>query len=675
MYISSMEINNFRSFNQATIEFEDGLNVLIGHNNTGKTNLLNALSLIFDRNTSKHLTVNDFNKFIELKDLKESSPEITITVTLTQTKDEDLLGDDLATVSTWLTSLKKPYVAQIQYHFFLPEAETAKYKLALQDVESLSEGWDVIERDFINKYVNKTYVGDPKNQSSVDLEDINRFDFQFLDAIRDVERDMYSGKHTLLKRIIDFFLDYDVKINKDLTDEDRKEKLHQRRINFKENSDAIITIIQDRLKKGKEELLGYTHDTGATFDDFEPDLQGKLTEQDIFSILELIIVNEIGMSLPVVNNGLGYNNLIYIALLLSKMQVDSDGEYMGSNAKVFPMLVVEEPEAHLHPTMQNHFIRFLNKNLNDRKVRQAFVTTHSTHISSNVNLDKIRVFYKENNETKISYPGRALDDKSKKYVQRFLDATKSNMLFAEKIIFVEGMAEQLLMPVFANYMGKSLEENHVALINVGGRYFEHFLKLFDSSNKYTIKRKISYVTDIDPMRKENKKSEQYKRCYPYEILKEKGNYDYKFNQTCEDNLHRENDSIKCFTQDNRSKTFEYQLALDNPSSLIITDTISNKDELENLIKGIEDEQNFNDFLDKLNKSKENDRIKDSIKKSDWDNDSKRKAVFASRYLNSIEKGEHALDLAVELKEVLNENNTETIIIPKYIKDAINWVCE
>lgn len=81
----------------------------------------------------------------------------------------------------------------------------------------------------------------------------------------------------------------------------------------------------------------------------------------------MIIKHETGMTLPISHNGLGYNNLIFMALLLSKMQADSDGDFLGSNAKVFPMLAIEEPEAHLHPTMQNEFIKFLKNNIREKK--------------------------------------------------------------------------------------------------------------------------------------------------------------------------------------------------------------------------------------------------------------------------------------------------------------------
>src|SRR5690625_733253 len=216
MYISSIELLNFRSFKNKKVDFQEGLNVLIGHNNSGKTNLLQALSLIFDSKTSKQLSIDDFYKYIDLEELKNTPPKITITATLSQS-DEEELGDELATVSTWLTELKKPYKAQIQYQFFLPETEIDEYKTKLKGVDKLAEAWSVIEGDFIRKYIYKIYVGDPKNKASVNIEDLRKFDYQFLDAIRDVERDMLTGRQTLLKKIIDFYLDYDIKIDRKST--------------------------------------------------------------------------------------------------------------------------------------------------------------------------------------------------------------------------------------------------------------------------------------------------------------------------------------------------------------------------------------------------------------------------------------------------------------------------
>src|SRR5690625_5553907 len=101
-------------------------------------------------------------------------------------------------------------------------------------------------------------------------------------------------------------------------------KLDEEKKKFKEQSDAIIELIQKRLKKGKEELLGYTEETGANYDNFSPDFEGLLTESDIFAVLELIIKDTAGISLTITNNGLGYNNLNYIALYLSNNQDEFD---------------------------------------------------------------------------------------------------------------------------------------------------------------------------------------------------------------------------------------------------------------------------------------------------------------------------------------------------------------
>ena len=112
--------------------------------------------------------------------------------------------------------------------------------------------------------------------------------------------------------------------------------------------------------------------------------------------------------------------------------------------------------------------------------------------------------------TSVCYPGRVFTDddegiKSKKFVQRFLDATKSDMLFANKVIMVEGLAEELLLPVMANYMGFSLEDEHVAIVSVGNRYFKHFLKLFDiQESHFAIPTKVVCITDRDPVRKKEK---------------------------------------------------------------------------------------------------------------------------------------------------------------------------
>lgn len=684
MYISGIEIKNFRSFDNINIDFHEGVNVLIGHNNSGKSNLLRALAIIFDRTVKKQLSVEDFNNSLTIDSLKKQSPKIVITVRIKQSENEDLMTDELITVSNWLTKLEEPYEAKIQYEFFLPISEEKNYVDTVNKANNKEEIWNIIRSQFIRLYISKIWGGNPENQVPIDNDNLNKFDFQFLDAIRDVERDMFSGRNTLLKSVIDFFLDYDIKSDKNITEEEQKMKLQERKDIFSTHSSQLIKNIQERLDSGNQEILSYIEEIGASYDKSTPDFEGQLSESEIYTVLQLIVRQTTGMSIPITHNGLGYNNLIFMALLLSKMQADSDGEFLGSNAKVFPILAIEEPEAHLHPTMQNEFIKFLKNNIKDKKVKQIFITTHSTHISSSTNIDDIICLYKKNDIGNVSYPGRILGEnniKSKKYVQRFLDATKSNMLFAEKIIFVEGLAEQLLLNIFAEYLGKSLEKNHVAVINVGGRYFEHFLHLFDSNNKGAIDRKVSCITDLDPVRK-CKTKKNYKACYPFEYNMNLEEFDYSTNDLLNEYEDEKHNNIRAFVQSKKyGKTFEYQLILDNPSlKLLLTESIANKKELIELMNLYSSNATFSELINTLSNSHENNRIKESLKNTniDWNEEQKKKALIASRYLNSVGKGENALELTSVLKdnlELKNQDEYQEFIVPEYIANAIEWVCE
>ncbi len=684
MYISKIEIKNFRNFKNQEIVLNEGVNVIIGHNNAGKTNLIKALALVIDNNRPKRLDVDDFNKAATLAELKANPPKISIALTFSKGNNEE--PDDLVTIGNWLTKLDASYEALLTYEFFLPVREHPEYTSALAgisdtDPKSLDKAWKIIKYDFIRLYTYKIWGGDTASQSVADPESLQKFDFQFLDAIRDVERDMLTGRNTLLRDVFDFFMDYEIKSLPEAVKPkaDKAAEIKQRKIYFSERADALLAELHSRMQEGKKQILSYAKETGASFNNAEPNFEGSISEVEMYSVLKLIVEYSTGIKVPATHNGLGYNNLIYMSLLLAKMQVNSDGDYMGGNSMVFTTLAIEEPEAHLHPAMQYKFLKFLKENKNKKKVRQIFVTTHSTHITSAVSLDEIICLHNENGETKIGYPGKVFPDpKSKKYVQRFLDATKSDMLFAQKVILVEGIAEQLLMSIFAQYESKSLEDNHIAVINVGGRYFDYFLHLFDSTQPNTIPKKIACITDRDPESKK-KTEDKFKRCYPYEFNLDSTTYDYQSNPNATKYPVTTHPNIAFFSQDViKGKTFEYDLVTHNPAlELLITDSTSNPQEIKDLMKLYVDGNSISDFHLKLRACKENTRIKDSITASTWDEIDKKKAIIASRYLNSVGKGENALELSYVLQQNLEKLGTadyKAFIVPEYIKLAIDWIC-
>ncbi|WP_368495242.1 ATP-dependent endonuclease [Bacillus thuringiensis] len=686
MYISRLTLKNFRTFkNETTVQFHEGTNVIVGHNNAGKTTIIKALELLFDANKSKRLSIDDFNKNTTCDQLKESPPKITISATLVESEKEEIYSDDLVTVSTWLTKLEKPYEAKLTYEFFLPEKELEDYYKDIRKIEgtNINDYWNEIKNNYLRKYVHKIYVGNIENKNLIDTDSINKFAFQFLTAIRDVERDLFTGSNTLLKEVIDFFIDYEIKTDISMTDDEKKIKIREKKELFSKGAQSLIQSLQDRMREGKKHMLQYVENTGAAFDKMQPSFEGGILDTELYSALKLIVENETGIKLPAVNNGLGYNNLIYISLLLAKMQKDASGEYLGTNAKVYSILAIEEPEAHLHPNMQYKFLKFLKQN-RETEVRQIFITSHSPSITAAVDLDDIIVLYKNKEETKVAYPGKVFNEspddiKSKKYVKRFIDVTKADIFFARNLIFVEGLAEQLVIPEFATALGYDLTDTHTSVINIGGRYFEHFLKLFDTSkNPNAIEKRIACITDLDPVRKEKgRKGAKWVTCSVLALNNDIEKYDYNSCSNLFVNKSKSNSSnhIKTFTQkENESCTFEYDLILHNITcEKLITDSTSNQEEIRDLMLAYKEDKSINDMLEYIKNKEYKAKKEIELQNTPILDDDKKKHIIADRYLMSISKGELAQELAHEIS--IMESSDNMIVCPIYIKEGIKWICQ
>lgn len=692
MYISEIEIHDFRNFKSTTanngnirgcqINFVEGVNVIIGHNNSGKSNLLKALDLVLNFGGSKKLEIDDFNKNTTIDSLIKEPPRVKISVTFTESKNETEFSDDLVTASTWLTKLDSPYSAKLTYIFYLPKKEHEDYEKEMQLIESndIENYWLTIKHQFLRKYSSKIYCGNPEYKNIVDSETAKKIDFQFLDAIRDVNRDLFTGRNTLLREVIDFFIDYDIKNDKEIEKKEQQKQIAKKRKDFSEEAKKLIKQLQTRMEYGKKEMLSYAVDTGASFEKSEPDFEGHILDTELYSALKLIVRHETGITIPATHNGLGYNNLIFISLLLAKMQKDASGDYLGSNSKTFPILAIEEPEAHLHPAMQYKFLKFLFDNSKD-KAKQIFITTHSPSITAAVELNNIICFNREDNGgLNVAYLGKAFskdEEDSKNYVQRFLDATKSDMLFSKKVVLVEGITEQLLVPIFARYEGKSIEDEHVSVINIGGRYFKHFLKLFDTKKPNTINKKIACITDLDPIYTidDGTKNEI---CYPFEKRDNLVEFKECSNSIVDDYDDGKHENIRSFSQQKGiGKTFEYAIAFENlQTDIYIGETISNNKELKDLIKAYNDGKSLDELLAIHSTiGKENLRILKAIKESYIIEEEKKKHLIASRYLNSLSKGQNAFELAQILQTNLEKGNTVKFETPNYIKQAIDWLCK
>jgi len=454
MYISCIRIQNYRCFQDTTIEFNRGLNIIIGENNSGKTTVLKALQLVFNRSNTEKPAAEDF--FGKIPSLEEP-PEIKITVTIREAPEENPI--DKAVVATWLTKISPPWEATLVYKYFLPEVYIRNYEELIEYLKGKgNRNYSNVLEKFLPKYVSRIYAGNPDSMNRAESEWLEKFDCRSLSAFRDVESEMLTGRNPLLKQVLNYFLDFDLQDN-DAQLSENTEKQYQRQEEFKSCSQQLIQKLNGRLNI--DNILKATKDTGASVGG-EPFLAGRLGEYDAIAALRLMI-RKSDIEIPVMNNGLGYNNLIYISLMLCNLELMASPE-LGDNAKVFPMLLIEEPEAHLHPALQYNFLRFLKQSIENKSFsKQIFITTHSTHITAAVDLDSIICLTSQaDGKISIAYPSRVFsqseeDLKSKKYIERYLDATKSNMLFSKGVIFVEGITEQLLLPCLAEYLSKPLE--------------------------------------------------------------------------------------------------------------------------------------------------------------------------------------------------------------------------
>ena len=263
-------------------------------------------------------------------------------------------------------------------------------------------------------------------------------------------------------------------------------------------------------------------------------------------------------------------------------------------------------------------MKFLNDDQKN-KVRQTFITSHSPNITAAVNLDKLIVINKKEDQVDVSYPSEVFsedkeDRASKKYIERFLNVTKSDIFFAKSIIFVEGISEQILISEFAKLMGKDLIDKHISIVNLGDRYFQHFLKLFDTEESdAALTKNIACITDLDPVRKKDEKNAKWKRRNPFSIdTSDKFEYKACYNDFV-DKYEDEDYHIRVFSQkEEESSTFEYDLLLSNPLNQdLITESMSNKNEIRTIMKLAEEEDysvkeiltvmNDNNFKDELKK--------------------------------------------------------------------------
>lgn len=182
-----------------------------------------------------------------------------------------------------------------------------------------------------------------------------------------------------------------------------------------------------------------------------------------------------GTNVPIQTLGLGQKNILYLSLFIAELENSSNNHEIN-------ILLIEEPEAHLHPQLQ----KILFANLNGLTTTQVFMTSHSTHIASDCDYKNLNILYRNIDKKVCSFsPFKEgiLTTRETLLLKRYLDATRSEIFFSSAILFVEGVGEQFIIPSIASEVyNLNLTEHNISIIPIHSRFFDPYLKLVQDNN-------------------------------------------------------------------------------------------------------------------------------------------------------------------------------------------------
>jgi len=453
MYLSKIIIQNFRQFKSLELEFQQGLNLLIGENDSGKSSIIDAIKLLTGTHSNDWLRLDKDDFYT---DGTTRANELKIVCIF-----QELSPEEAAAFLEWLSI--------IEGNYYLKLTLLGRRK---EKSNSISEVFYDIK------------AGEDEESGVICGEAKNKLRVTYLKPLRDAEYELAPRKGSRLSQILSA---YEIFQKTDNTK-------HPLEITMDNANLEVADYFEN--KEGKQVSDAINIEYLKEFSLVNNPLTSKfgIAQSDLGRILEKLEL--LGLSISGESNiGLGSNNLLFIAaeMLLLKKETG----YVG-----LKLSLIEEIEAHLHPQSQLNLIDFLNKQSASLGF-QSIISSHSNSLASKVDLNNI-ILCKNGSAYSLKRGKTKLAGGDYEFLRRFLDDTKANLFFANGVIIVEGDAENLLIPTLADYIGIPLHKHGVSIVNVGSTALLRYSKIFQRNDGTGIGIRVSCITDRDIPPKEAK---------------------------------------------------------------------------------------------------------------------------------------------------------------------------
>lgn len=522
MHISKISLINYRNFLNAKFILQEGVNTIIGENGSGKTNLFRAIRLLLDDNMRRSVTrlsKDDFHRgigdwrghwiIISLEFDKISHEEAVQSLFLHNAGNAGGPAIEKATYNL----LFRPKTAVRLRLSELEDGDEAglaeiRSGITIADYETVFTGKS--EADFNDPNVYKEIVGDFENvRFSEELDPgtigarvpggftlTQEICLTFIQALRDVVAEFQNNRTNPLLALL--------KSKSGEIDPVTFAPIAALASQLNTSIEGLpdVQTLRSDITETIKDAAGQTYAPAAL--SIKSDLSSEADE--IFQSLKLFIgESNDGHEGPIHGLSLGGANLIYLTLKLLEFKYQKAKEASAN------ILLIEEPEAHIHTHIQ--------KTLFDRLQfhdTQIIYSTHSTQISEVSNVRNVNILGKVGAACEGYQPTNGLGEPEVGNIQRYLDAVRSNLLFAKSVILVEGDAEEILIPLLIkNVLGLSLDEMGISLINIRSTGFKNVAVLFHGTR---IRKKCAILTDLDaaiidttPQKGDSKEVAAYKK--------------------------------------------------------------------------------------------------------------------------------------------------------------------